>query len=50
MYFICMSVSFTCRHLHHVSAWCPQRSEQCLESFELELWMVVSYDVGALNH
>lgn len=42
-YFACMYV------LHHIHAWCLQRSERVLDSVELELWTIVSYHVGVGN-
>lgn len=46
--FICVSALPTGMYAHYVRAWYPWR-EEGVNSLELELWMVVSYNMGARN-
>lgn len=46
-YFMGMHALVVCMHENHVHAWCPHKSEKVLNPLELELQMVVSYNVGA---
>ena len=36
-YFLQMNILLTCMYVHHIHAWCLQRSERVLDPVELEL-------------
>ena len=47
---MCMSVLYVCcMYVYHTHSWCPQLSEEDIQSFELELQMVMCYHMGAGN-
>lgn len=48
-YFLCMSALSVCMHVHLIHAQYPQKSEEGLESLELELWIIVSYYMATKN-
>lgn len=37
----------TCMYVHCMCVWSPHSQQRVSDSLELELWMIVSYYVGA---
>lgn len=46
VYFTCMTVLLAYVHVHRVLSWSLWRSEDKLDTLEMELWTVVGQDVG----
>ena len=40
-YSMCLGVLHACMYVHHMCAWCSQRSEEGTDLLELELQMVI---------